>query len=143
MLQKTVQLDTPLANAKFGILPKHLPGVVNTDYFIYFHVPCGMDASQYDVVIESMDTSSPCTLRNLGSLSRINVELPAVHFAADARVFVMPHSNAKLPTYYARLNRGSTYVITKIANPVYGQKYEMARHGILTSAADTSQIAYV
>lgn len=132
MSQKVQQLDTPLTSAPFGILPKALPGRVRADDFIFFNYPSNMKSGDYEVVISSLDTSN-VPLKTIGPLQQ-SVELPFVQLDAFAMVYVMPRLNPQLPTFKARLNRGSTYDITfpKVHKP--GQQHQMLRHGVLTSA---------
>jgi hypothetical protein len=129
------QFDILYSHRDFGILPKHLPGRVLEDDYIYFHVPAEMNASLYDVVIESMDTAAPTPFRNLGSLSQVSVPLPFVYLDAYARVFVIPKSNPSLPTFFARLNRGSTYTIPSVGRTPPGAKIQMKRSGALTAGS--------
>jgi hypothetical protein len=132
MSQKVQQLDTPLTATFYGILPKALPGRVRADDFIFFNYPPNMHSGDYDVAISSLDTSN-VPIKTIGPLQK-NVELPFVKLDAYAMVYVMPRLNPHLPTFKARLNRGSTYDITfpNVHKP--GQQHQMLRHGVLTSA---------
>jgi hypothetical protein len=139
----SVQLDTPFANGKFYSLPKHLPGRVNTDDFVFFSFPENMNPNDYMVAVDTLDTSDPsCTIRTIGPL-RENVELPFVVFDAYASIYVIPQSDPTKHTYYARLSRGSSYKIPAIKGiHRIGVKHEMARTGVLSSGADSSNLAY-
>jgi hypothetical protein len=137
-----VQTDLPLANGKFYGLPKHLPGRVNTDDFVFFNIPSEINPSDYEVVIESLDTSQHTHLRKIGTLMA-NVEIPFVHLDAYASIYVMPKVDPTKHTFYARLSRGSTYtipVVQGLHRP--GIKHEMKRGGVLLSGADSSNYAY-
>lgn len=141
--QKTIQLDTPFSNGKFFSLSKHLPGRVNVDDFVFFEYPSFINPLDYMVAVDTLDTSDPSApIRTIGPL-RGGVELPHVHYDAYAAIYVFPRENPTLPTFYSRLNRGSTYTIPDVR--IYhqiGAKYEMRRSGILTAGADRSSGAY-
>lgn len=142
MTQKFVQLDTPLSNGKFYTLPKHLPGRVNVDDFVFFHYPTNMIPDDYMIAVDTLDTSGPTHIRTIGPL-RPNVELPHVHFDAYASIYVIPKADPTKHTFYARLSRGSTYTIPEIRGlhrP--GVKHEMMRSGVLNSGTDVSNLAY-
>jgi hypothetical protein len=131
-----LQLDIPLAGAKFGTIPQNMPGRINVDDYVFFTLPCNMRACDYDVLVESMDTSSPNHWRNLGPLAQVSVRLPFVHFPSEALISVTPHADPHLPSYIARLNRGSTYTITVLpTRGAVGRKLAMQRSGILTAAS--------
>lgn len=141
--QKVIQLDPTFSGGKFFSLPKFLPGRVNVDDFVFFNYPSGMNPSDYMVAVETIDTSDPHSpIRTIGPL-RNSVELPHVHYDAYASIFVIPNVDPRKPTFYARLNRGSTYDIPDVrAEHQVGGKYEMRRHGMLTAGADQSKLAY-
>jgi len=143
MTQKFVQLDLPFSNGKFYSLPKQLPGRVNVDDFVFFHFPSTMKSEDYMIAVETIDTSNPGSpLRTIGPL-RGEAELPHVHYDAYATIYILPKDDPSKPTFYARLNRGSTYYIPEVGRihrP--GGKYEMRRHGMLTAGADQSRLAY-
>jgi len=127
------QLDLPFSNGHFYNLPKNVPGRLNVDDFVFFNIPSSVNPSEYTVVVPTLDTSQ-LPLRTIGPLIK-SVELPHVHFGDQSTIHVIPKYNPNLPTYYARLNRGSTYDIPEV-HPLkhrQGMKYEMARHGILTA----------
>jgi len=137
-----VQLDLPFSNGKNYSLPKHLPGVVNVDDFVFFTFPNNINPADYDVAVDTLDTSSGISIRKIGEL-RKNVELPHVHFDAYASIYVLPKTDPSKHTYYARLSRGSTYVLHEIRGiHRQGIKHEMARHGVLNSGIDASNSAY-
>lgn len=132
MSQSTHQLDTLFSPGTFGVIPKHVPGRMNTDDFVYFSYHSSFPAKEYYVVVTTEDTSG-APLRQLSHLEK-TVELPQVHFGAHGKIFLIPVTNPSLPTYFARLNRGSTYSVADLpirSRP--GTKIEMARHGVLTS----------
>jgi hypothetical protein len=141
--QTMVQLDLPFSNGNFFSLPKFLPGRVNVDDFVFFNIPRTMHPLDYMVAVESLDTSNPHSpIRTIGPL-RDAVELPHVQFDAYAAVFVLPKNDPTKPTFFARLNRGSTYDISDVSRAHRpGGKYEMRRHGMLTAGADQSKLAY-
>lgn len=141
--QKDWQLDLPYSNGKFYSLPKYLPGRVNVDDFVFFDFPSGMNPNEYMVAVDTLDTTNPMdTTRIIGPLER-NVELPHVMYDAYGSIYVIPRRNKMLPSYFARLNRGSTYVILEVPRPSPpGTKYEMRRHGILSAGTDSSKLAY-
>jgi hypothetical protein len=141
--QSFAQLDPPFSNGKFFGLPKYLPGRVNVDDFIFFDYPHDMNPDDYMVALTSIDTSDPRTvIRTIGTFRR-DVELPHVALDAYASVYVIPKSNPTLPTYFARLNRGSTYTVIESPRPSpFGTKYEMRRHGILVAGVGNSKLAY-
>lgn len=141
--QKSVQLDIPFSNGKFFSLPKQLPGRVNVDDFLFFNYPKSMNPMDYMVAVDTLDTTNPRQpIRTIGPL-REAVELPHVQFNAYGSVYILPKVDPRKPTFYARLNRGSTYDIpdtSSIHQP--GGKYEMRRHGMLVAGADESKLAY-
>lgn len=140
--QDFVQLDIPFSNANFFVIPKHMPGRVRVDDYIFFSYPPNMNPDDYMVVVQSLDTSNPSILRTIGPL-RVNVELPHVMFDAYSSIFVMPKADPKKPTFYSRLNRGSTYHIQDVfAIHRPGMKHEMVRHGMLSAGVDDSKTAY-
>lgn len=141
--QKFVQLDLPFSNGRFFSAPKFLPGRVNVDDFVFFNFPSTMNPGDYMVAVETIDTSNPnAPIRTIGPL-RGEVELPHVHYDAYASIFVLPKVDPQKPTFYARLNRGSTYSIPDVSRDRRpGGKYEMRRHGMLTAGADQSKLAY-
>lgn len=141
--QKEWQLDMPFSNGRFYSLPKYLPGRVNVDDFVFFEYPSTMNASDYVVAITSADTTNPQhPVKTIGPFQH-SVELPHVMLDAYATIFVIPKHNMNLPTYYSRLNRGSTYTIKEAPRRVPpGTKYEMHRHGMLTAGANSSKLAY-
>lgn len=129
------QLDIPFANGHFFHLPKSQPGRVNTDDFIFFNIPAGLNPASYVVTVSTLDTSGP-PLRTIGDLQG-SVELPFVHYGAHGKVFVIPKNNPNLPSFFARLNRGSTYTIPDVRGKHSpGMSHEMVRHGVLTAGID-------
>jgi hypothetical protein len=135
MSQKVQQLDLPLSNAHFGILPKNLPGRMWTDDFVYFNFPDNIRPGDYMIATTTLDTSgSP--LRTIGPL-KTTVELPQVIFDAYGTILVFPRDNPNLPTFFARLNRGSSYLIPDVRQThKKGMKHEMRRiGGILTAGS--------
>ena len=128
-----LQIETSFANRNFGLLPKHLPGRVNTDDFVFFQVPDSFPKNAYSVVIQTTDTSNPgSNLRNLGDYAN-QVELPFIHFGSDLDIYLMPKTSSSLPTYRGRLNRGSTYIVPARTNGHHGNVVEMRRTGMLTA----------
>jgi hypothetical protein len=117
---------------------------VNTDDFVYFNCPPGMNPNDYSVAITSLDTSNPSQpIRTIGGLEQLNVELPHIQLDAYGTIYVLPKSNPNLPTFFARLNRGSTYNIPDVRGQHQrGQKHEMRRHGTLSGGCDESKSAY-
>lgn len=140
--QDKIQLDLPFSNGKFYVLPKHLPGRVNVDDFVFFNFPATMNPDDYMVAIDTLDTSQPTHIRTIGPL-RTNVEIPHIQLDAYASIYVIPKNDPTKHTYYARLSRGSSYRIPEIKGihrP--GVKHEMFRTGVLNSGADISNFAY-
>lgn len=135
MSQQYIQLDTPLAGGVFGIIPKEVPGRVWTNDFVYFNFPPNIRPGDYSVIVTTLDTSGPSSYRNIGPLAT-TVELPFVHFDAYGTIAVSPRINPNLPTFYARLNRGSSYIIPDVSQiHRKGMRHEMQRHGVLTAGA--------
>lgn len=129
------QLDIPFSHGHFFHLPKGLPGRVNTDDFVFFNLPAGLNPVEYSVVVSSIDTSGP-PLRTIGSLQE-SVELPFVQYGAHGKILVIPKRNPNLPSFFARLNRGSTYTIPDVRGKHRpGMSHEMIRHGVLTAGVD-------
>ena len=118
------------AGGYFYDLPKHLPGRVNTDDFVYFVIPPTINAAEYAVVVQTLDTSGPTSWRKL-KLAK-TVELPFIHYDAYAGIGVVPLRDPRKPSFYSRLNRGSTYTIPSVTQP---GRYEMLRSGMLTAGA--------
>ena len=119
------QLDVLWSNPQWFTLPRHLPGRLRADDFVFFKWCGSLDPSKYTVVVESLDTAGP-PFRSIGRLSS-KVELPHVMFDWHARIGVLP-SDSSLPSFEAELIRGSTYMIpnTRGRNGVF----QMERHGV-------------
>jgi hypothetical protein len=130
------QLDLPFSNGHFYNLPKNVPGRLNVDDFVFFNIPRTVNPSDYTVVVTTLDTSQ-LPHRTIGKLIK-SVEIPHVHFGAHGQLLVIPTTNPHLPTYFARLNRGSTYDIPEVHPMKHktGMKYEMTRHGVLTAGVE-------
>lgn len=142
MTQKVQQLDLPWSNSKFYTLPKHLPGRVNTDDFVYFNYPSWMNGNDYVVAITTLDTSAG-PLRTIGPLSQGNIEIPHIQLDPYGSIYVIPKNNPNLPRFYSRLNRASTYEIPDVSKTHRpGVVHEMRRHGMLTAGVDSSKHAY-
>ena len=140
--QKMVQTDLPFANGKFYGLPKHLPGRVNVDDYVFFYFPSSMNPADYMVALDSLDTSGPTHIKTIGPL-RQNVQLPLVYYDAYASIYVIPKDDPTKHVFFARLSRGSTYHIPEVHGlhrP--GVKHEMRRNGVLNSGTDSSNYAY-
>lgn len=119
------QLDMPWS-LDFYTLPKHLPGRMNTDDFVFFDFSCsGIDCCDYTVVVESLDVSGP-TYRSIGKLQKA-IELPHVKFGWSPKIGVIPNSE-HLPAFEAEMVRGNTYAIPN----TYGRngRFQMVRHGV-------------
>lgn len=129
------QLDVPFSNGKFFVIPKNQPGRLNVDDFVFFSIPRNVPADRYSVVVTTLDTSgSPH--RTIGTLQQ-SVELPHVQYGAHGQLLLIPTHEPHLPTFYARLNRGSTYIIPDVPKGHRtGMKYEMRRTGVLTSGTE-------
>jgi hypothetical protein len=142
-MQKTHQLDLPFSSGKFYTLPKSLPGRVNVDDYVFFRWPASVNPSDYVIVIETLDTSQPSHLRQIGPL-RPNVELPHVHYDAYAKIVVMPKNDPNKHIWYARLSRGSSYELSEPHDAIHvrGTTHEMYRSGVLNSGCDVSNLAY-
>lgn len=119
------QLDISLSGPNFFTIPKHLPGRLTTNDYVFFHWPCDLDSSKYCVVVESNDASGDSVHRNIGPLQK-SIELPHVRFAPYARIGVVPVVSSH-PVFEEQLVRGSTYIIpdTKGKNG----RFSMVRHG--------------
>jgi hypothetical protein len=101
-----------------------------------------MNPADYMVAVDTLDTSQPTHIRTIGHL-RENVELPHVHYDAYAFIYVLPATDPTKHTFYARLSRGSTYIIPEVKGihrP--GVKHAMTRTGVLLSGTDSSNFAY-
>ena len=118
------QLDILATRSDWFILPRELPMRLNGEDFINFIWFDGIDPKRYTVVVESLDTAGP-TFRGI-SLLNARVELPLVQYGWDAKIGVLPDSD-RLPSFQAKLVRGSTYLIPK----TYGKNgvFEMSRFG--------------
>jgi len=136
------QLDIPYAGPKFMNIPKIMPGRINTDDFVYFKWPRHFNPNLYNVLIEPNDTAGT-RFRNLGGLI-VNgmtpgmVPLPSVYFNAESKIGVVPINDSRLPSFWSRLNRASTYDIPDVDSR-RGGAWPMVRHGILTAAVDSFQ----
>lgn len=129
------QLDIPFSHGHFFHLPKSTPGRVNTDDFVFFNIPAGLKKTDYTVVVSSLDTSGG-PLRTIGALQD-SVELPFVQYGAHGKLLVIPTHNPHLPSFFARLNRGSTYTIPDVRGKhTPGMTHEMTRHGVLTAGVE-------
>ena len=130
------QLDIPRTSGNFFSIPKHSPGRVNTDDFVFFVWPHNFNFQDYTVVMSSNDVAGP-QFRKIGPMGR-QIELPYVHIDAYGTIGVIPTLNPNLPQFWGRLNRGSTYEIPLVSSP---GKYTMKRiGGVLTSAVSVSNI---
>ena len=127
------QCDITLAGNPFISLPRHLPGRLNTDDFVFFNWPPSVNPLNYTVVVEANDTAGE-RYRSIAPLAK-EVALPFVQFDAYAMIGVIPTQNKYLPKFWSRVNRGSTYNIphVPIQNPP-GQQYQMRCHGIQIAA---------
>jgi len=118
------QLDIILSNPDFFTIPKHVPGRLSTEDFVFFYWPSGLKAQRYCIVLESSDISGE-SYRKLCPL-RKEVELPFVKFGPYNRIGVIP-DDINLPSFEAILVRGSTYIIPDTRGKK--GKYQMERHG--------------
>jgi hypothetical protein len=92
------------------------------------------------VVVETNDVSGPHQFRTIGPL-QTNVELPHVHFDAYGRIGVVPTHDGNLPSFVARLSRGSSYRLPDVLHShTPGIQHVMERTGVLTSGAENSRI---
>ena len=106
------QHDMARDGRDFGILPRTVPGVLNTDDFIYFEIPSNIDASRYTVVIQSLDTAGDL-YKSIGILAK-QVELPHVKLGWDIPFGLIPDS-PNLPVFTGSLIRASTYLFPSVS----------------------------
>ena len=118
------QLDIPLANPRFYTIPEIAPGRIMADDFAYFNFGKEINPSNYNVIVESMDTAGT-RWRNIGTLAE-RVHLPFVKFSPYGKIGVVPISD-KLPIFSATLVRGATYIIPNVEGR--NGEFAMSRHG--------------
>lgn len=118
------QLDIPYANPFFYTIPEVAPGRIMADDFVYFSFGKELNPSNYNVVVESMDTAGT-KWRNIGQLSE-RVHLPFVKFSPYGKIGVVPVTD-KLPLFSATLVRGATYIIPNVRGQ--NGEFSMSRHG--------------
>lgn len=116
-----VQLDMPATRPDWYTIPRYMPHRLNKLDYLEFLTPDGFPTGEYDVLVESLDTSGPAW-RSISKLQR-HVELPHVKYGWDARVMVVPRKNHRLPRFIARLNRAGVYQIPNVrGNDVYDMR---------------------
>lgn len=130
MYQDDRQLEISLTSQWFGEIPKYMPMRLNTDDFVFFTWPQHLNPQNFMVVM-SVNSTAGSLYRSIGPLKK-QVELPYNKFDAYAVIGVIPKSDPRLPSFWQRLNRASTYHIPH--NYVPGGQHMMARSGVLTSA---------
>lgn len=132
-----LQSDIRLLGNTFTSYPRIVPGRMSGEDFVFFTIPPTVDASKYMVIVQANDTAGP-EWRSIGPL-RKTVHLPEVHFGAHGHIAVIPECdpNARLPRFWGRLNRGSTYVIPTL-RPCDGGVFQMDRHGIMTASVNSA-----
>lgn len=135
-----VQCDMTLSGQDFLSIPEEMPGRVNTDDFIFFEGINNLPESQrqhYSVIISSNDTAGS-TFRKLGPLKSY-IKLPFVKLDAYGTVGILHNYDENQPSFWSRLNRGSTYTIPSVGNKP--GRYVLKRHGVLTSAVSDGHLA--
>lgn len=135
------QLDISRDNPKFVEIPTWMPMRNTAEDMVTFVVPEGMDATRYDVVVRTKDTTSggpgvptcEALARSIGKLGRragqrkYVLKLPDVYFDWDAPIALIPDSDS-LPYFQAHLSRGSTYVVPRVSR---NGTYSMTRLGAI------------
>ena len=113
MAESARQYDILWARPDWFIIPPQLPGRRNGDDYVVFKWPCNFPASRYTVVIQSLDTAGP-PFRSIGNLD-YQVLLPFVQlgYGSDIKIALLPDTTG-LPSFWAKLIRGSTYTIPEI-----------------------------
>jgi hypothetical protein len=125
------QLDHSLHTWTSIGLPHTVPGRLSSEDFVFFNwTPGALDVANYSVIMTSNDTSGP-KWRKIGKL-REQIKLPEVILDAYAEIGVLHDSKDWYPSFYSRLNRGSTYIIPIVSKP---GAYDMKRLGVLSSGS--------
>jgi hypothetical protein len=135
--QSPYQLDHPYGRSGFFEYPSHSAMRNTAENYVFFEWPGSVDPTQYDVVIESLDTAGP-TFRTIGMLGKNRtdrqsyIRLPDTHFDWHGRIGVIPRTNVNLPQFEAEIGRGSTYTIPAVQGPrTDGTAWQMRRHGAI------------
>lgn len=111
--QTAPQMDISAAFNQWLSIPRYLPTRLGALNFVTFSWDSNVDASQYDIIIESLDNAgSP--FRKISPL-QTRVELPMVQLDMNALIGAVPKSQ-NMPSYYAKLSRGAHYHINKLTD---------------------------
>jgi hypothetical protein len=119
------QLDILATRADWFTLPRHVPGRLNAEDFVFFDWPRTLNNCRYTVVVEVLDNAGP-TYRGIGKLQK-SVELPHVQYDWHARIALVPDSTT-MPVFESELNRGSTYVVPDVGKA--NGRFQMVSHGM-------------
>jgi len=127
--QHLSQLDITLTGGDFFSIPRHMPGRLTSEDYVFFKWPRGFNPAEYTIVVSANDTAgSP--IRRISPL-KSQVELPFTIIDAYGMIGVLPNTNSRKPAFWERLNRGSTYYIPDVGTS--SGVHSMERHGVLTS----------
>jgi hypothetical protein len=130
------QSDIRLLRNGITTIPRIVPGRMSTEDFVFFIIPHNINPKDFTVVVMANDTAGPMW-RSIGPLQK-QLYLPEVNFGAHSNISVIPKENPSLPSFMARLNRGSTYVIPEVNLRAPAGVYQMDRHGITNVCVDNN-----
>jgi hypothetical protein len=109
-----IQCDIRKYNGKFTEVPRNVPGRLGYDDFISFIYPKSLDATKYDVALESLDVAGP-RYRLIGKL-QTNMQIPSVWFGWNAKVLVLP-KDEKDASFVSELRGGAEYILQDPKKP--------------------------
>jgi hypothetical protein len=118
------QLDILATKPDWFSLPRHLPGRLNAEDFIYLHYDTAFKPEEYRIVISTLDATEK--YRTIAVPAR-QVELPHVQLPWNGEIGVIPINDTSLPSFVSKLNRGSTYIIPNVSA---SGRYQMEMHGM-------------
>lgn len=123
------QYDILWARGDWYEIPPDIPGRLNGDDFVMFRWDSCLPSERYQVIIQSLDTAGP-PFRSIGCLAP-QLRLPFVQlgYGSDIKIGVVPDCE-DLPSFVAKLVRGSTYVITWPKKRCPRGQYMMERYGM-------------
>ena len=100
------QFDIPLTTQFYFTLPSDVKGRITQEDFLYFSWDQEINPSNYDVVLETLQTD----FKIIGPLSSI-VKLPHVQISNDALFIILP-KYSHLPKFIGSPMRGKKYHLT-------------------------------
>lgn len=97
------------SNQYYENIPSSVKGRLTSEDYISFDWDETINASDYDVVVESLNGN----FRPIGVLKK-DVKLPVVMYFPDSLLLILPKTNNNsIPKFVGTLERGKTYFVTK------------------------------